>query len=220
VEWKLTRANHVALTVDPPSRRVRYWSLEARGDERIRDRLHDLGHPGDVEVDAAVGGAVGPPEHVHIADRCRLVCLQEGAGRVGGVVLVGVARPDVLVEDAAVAEAPEPLDREPCVQRLQILLGQATGAQRIIWLAGVAGASIVSVGLSVLLLGLWRFNRLVRRDVEAHLAQAVSTREEALVTEEMLGLTQTFEQFPDPRAGYLGLTSACLTRSCWCLAAI
>jgi hypothetical protein len=77
---------------------------------------------------------------------------------------------------------------------------RATGTRKIVRLVGVAGASFASLVLSVLLLGLRRFDRLVRRDVEALLARAASSREESLVTEEMLG------DLPEPVQRYLRYT--------------
>jgi hypothetical protein len=77
---------------------------------------------------------------------------------------------------------------------------RVTRIRKIICLVGVAGASIVSLGFSALLLGLWRFNRLVRRDVEVLLAQAAVPREAAIVTEEM------FQELPKPVQRYLKYT--------------
>jgi hypothetical protein len=44
---------------------------------------------------------------------------------------------------------------------------RATGTRKVIQLVSFAGASIISLILTTLLLGLRRFSRLVRRDVEA-----------------------------------------------------
>ena len=74
---------------------------------------------------------------------------------------------------------------------------QATGTRKIIQLVSVAGVSIVSLGLSALLLGLRRFKRLIRRDVEVLLTQATRTQEDLIVTEEML------QDLPGPVRRYL-----------------
>jgi hypothetical protein len=66
--------------------------------------------------------------------------------------------------------------------------------------ASITAAMIFLGILCTLVLGLWRFNRLVRRDVEELLALATTTRDEALVTEEMLG------GLPEPVQGYLRYT--------------
>jgi hypothetical protein len=64
--------------------------VEGRRDEVIRDGLHDCCDPGDVEVDSAVRGAIGSPQHVDVADGRGFADLREEAREVGGVVLVGV----------------------------------------------------------------------------------------------------------------------------------
>jgi hypothetical protein len=73
-------------------------------------------------------------------------------------------------------------------------------ARRIVLLLGIAGASITSLGLGVVLIGLWRFDRLVRRDVDGLLARGAPVREGMIVTEEML------EDLPEPVRRYLGYT--------------
>jgi hypothetical protein len=80
-----------------------------------------------------------------------------------------------------------------------IAITRATGTRKIIQLVGVAGVSIVSLGLGVLVLGLRRFALLVERDVTALLARATPTRE-GLVTEEML------QDLPEPVQRYLRYT--------------
>lgn len=64
----------------------------------------------------------------------------------------------------------------------------------------VTAALIFSGILCALLLGLWRFKGLVRRDVEALFTRAASTSERALVTEDMLG------DLPEPVQRYLRYT--------------
>ena len=64
----------------------------------------------------------------------------------------------------------------------------------------VTAALIFSGILCALLLGLWRFKGLVRRDVEALFTRAASTSERALVTENMLG------DLPEPVQRYLRYT--------------
>jgi hypothetical protein len=62
-------------------------------------------------------------------------------------------------------------------------------------------AALIFLGiLCTLLLGLWRFNRLVRRDVEELLARATTTPEEPVVTEVML------RDLPEPVRRYLRYT--------------
>ena len=72
-------------------------------------------------------------------------------------------------------------------------------AKRILLLISVAGASLASLGLGTMLVGLRRFDRLVRRDVGELLARA-TIQEGAVVTEEML------QDLPEPVQRYLRYT--------------
>ena len=69
--------------------------------------------------------------------------------------------------------------------------------KRILGRLTITVALILSGGLSVLFLGLKRFEHLVKGDVEALFAQAAITRKEAVVTEEML------ESLPESVRRYL-----------------
>jgi len=51
--------------------------------------------------------------------------------------------------------------------------------------ASITAALILGI-LCTLVLGIWRFNRPIRRDVEVLLALATLSRDEALITEEMI----------------------------------
>ena len=73
-------------------------------------------------------------------------------------------------------------------------------ARRIVLLLGIAGASTASLGLGAVLIGLRRFDRLVRRDVDGLLARGAPLREGMIVSEEML------EDLPEPVRRYLGYT--------------